>query len=270
MRLLALLLSLSLLNANAAFFKKSSKTTTSPGENYLSEFTHVEKLFASSSNKYPLRADIIIPAAGDEFQLMLHYDELTDMPIKDIAWISGRKAQAIAPLRSESNINTQLEKMVNRSNPGIAYDRMQTNKHVISKTYYFKKSKVFPSKKPEPQSIKITWANNAVIYATIDNLYLTKSEPSASPKARPTKMGAAPSPSPQGSDGRRVPRDLKDMENEQVKQQKQYEYEMLEIESTLRQMKNSDSDEESGSEEMQQFMPGALPSSDEVPQLPEF
>ncbi len=266
MRLLALLLSLTLASTNTALAKKS-KSTNPISENYLSEFTHVEKLFASSSNKYPLRADIIIPAAGDEFQLMVHYDELTDMPIKDIAWMSGRKAKALAPLRSESNINAQLEKMVNRSNPGIAYDRMQTGKHVISKTYYFKKSKVFPSKKPEPQAIKITWANNAVIYATIDNLYLTKAEPSASPKARPTKMGAAPSPRAQGSDGRRVPLDLKDIENEQVKQEKQNEYEMLEIESTLRQMKESNNDE-SGSEEM--FVPGALPSSDEVPQLPEF
>lgn len=262
MRLLALLLSLTIISSNPILAKKS-KTPNSSTENYLSEFTHVEKLFASVSNKYPLRADIIIPAIGDEFQLMVHYDELTDMPVKDIVWIHGKKPKPITALRSESATNIQLEKMVNRSNPSIAYDRMQSNKHVITKTYHFSKSKVFPSKKPEPQSIKITWANNAVIYATLDNLYLSKSEPSASPKARPTKMTA--SPRAKDSDGRTVPLDLKDIENEQVKQDKQNEYEMLEIESTLRQMKSTED-----TEETPQFVPGALPDTNDTPQIPEF
>ncbi len=249
MRIIAILLSLTILNASAALFKKKNTSPEIIHETYLSEFTHIEKLYGSNSNQYPLRADLIIPAIGDSFQLMVHYDELTDMAIKDIIWISGRSSKPISPLSTESSINSQIEKLVNRSNPGLAYDRMQTGKHVITKTYYFKKSKVFPSKRAEPQKIKITWINNAVIYVPIENLYLGKSEPSATPKARPTIMTKVPNP--RDSHGRMAAA-APEIENEQVRQEKQNEYEMLEIESTLRQMKQQE------------------PSEEGVPALPEF
>lgn len=274
MRLLALLLSLTLLSANTAHSKKSkAKNTVANTQNLLSEFTHIEKLYGSSRSQYRLRADILIPAEIDEFAVMLHYDELSDHAIKDISWISGRKKIAVSALSVDSQVNTQLEKMLNRTNPGLAYDRLQTGKHVITKTYKFKKSKVFSSKKAEPQAIKITWDNNAVIYTDIDNLYLTEAEPTASPKARPTKMSPAPSPMPETSQGRKqVVPSAQDLANEQLQQQKLYEYEMLEIESTLKQMKDLESETENMG--IQQFTPGGQAELGEqelgIPQLPEF
>ncbi len=272
MRLLALLLSLSLLSASSTLAKKAAKPVEST-KNLLSEFTHIEKLFGSSRNQYPLRADIIIPPDGDELVIMVHYDELSDHAVKDITWLAGRKQTPVAALSTESQINTQLEKMLNRSNPGLAYDRLQTGKHVITKTYKFKKSKIFNSKKAETQNLKVTWDNNAVIFVPAENLYLTEAEPVAAPKARPTQMSPAPSPMPEDSRGRKqapIP-SPQDLASEQLQRQKLYEYEMLEIESTLKQMKELESDTESAG--MQQFMPGGETGGSEelgVPQLPEF
>jgi|GEM_PF-5723696 len=261
MRLIALLLSLTILSSNAALFKKKQASTPIHTD-FLSEFTHIDKTYASSSNKYKVKADIIIPADSDSFQLMLHYDELSDMAVKDVSWLSGRKATVISPVTTDSSVNTQLERILNRGNPGLAYDRMQTGKHVITKTYIFKKSKVFPSKKAETHKLKITWINNAVIYVPVENLYLGVAEPTASPKARPTVMSQAPSP--RGSQPR-MP--SPNPQSETVKQDRQYEYEMLEIESTLRQMK-----EATGADDMpsEQFMPMEFNPNAGVPQLPEF
>lgn len=229
MRYLALILCFSLLAVNAKAAKKAKVPEST--KNFLSEFTHLDKTFASSRNKYHLIGDIVIPSEGDEFMVMLHYDELTDTPVKDIMWISGKKSKPLSPLRSESKINTQLEKMLSKANPSLAYDRIETGKHIISKAFYFTKSKAFSSKKPEPHKLKVTWENNSVIFSSLENLYLTAIE-EPQPKIKRFKADVPVNPNLKQFNTDRVA-----VENESVRQQKQYEYEMLEIESTLKQMK---------------------------------
>ncbi len=250
MRYLALILCFSLLTVSAKAAKKAKAPEST--KNFLSEFTHIDKTFASSRNKYHLIGDIVIPAEGDEFMVMLHYDELTDTPIKDIMWVSGKKPKALSPLRSESKVNTQLEKMLSKANPSLAYDRIETGKHIISKAFYFSKSKVFSSKKPEPQKLKIRWENDSVIFTNLENLYLSSNdEPKATPKLKRFKAEV-----PSNNKMKEAARVA--VENETIRQQKQYEYEMLEIESTLKQMKQFDNEGSSDFYDSGTQSPGGL------------
>lgn len=269
--LLALTMSLSPAQAGFWDFLKKNKSQQDaeiiPATNYLNEFTHMNKKFASSKNLYRFRADIIIPPTAPDMSVSVHYDELKDLEVKEIIWLSGTEQNEVKAFSTKDRINKELEKLVNSSDPGSAYDRIGSNKHLRSKTFFFYKKYIFPDARPIPHTLKIIYENDAEIQVPVEHLYKSdevyesrtiKQKPKQRHRRRPShrqppvKKTQAPAPiesepipnrvAPTNTtniSARNPDLEKKILEDKLLRQQKLYEFEMLEIEEAKRKIQAS-------------------------------
>lgn len=101
-----------------------------------------------------LRLAIHIPRDQEYLTITTLYDEINENPIEQITWVvdQGKKQKPIKikAVKIDQVINQKIESIALEYNPTLAYDRINDNKHIINKTFYYQQAAIFGdiSKKP--------------------------------------------------------------------------------------------------------------------------
>lgn len=133
----------------AAFWKKKA-----PKELILNQNIIVGGKFQaknrSNNEIYELRLAIQDHPVQKLITVVSLYDETTINPIEDIVWINQenikKSENRIKAIKVESMVNRDLEAAAAETNPTLAYDRMHSNQHVISKVFFYDRDAILPIK----------------------------------------------------------------------------------------------------------------------------
>lgn len=161
-------------NSSQAFWGKNQNKTQK--EIFLSNKATIDKKFRSADGSiYSLKFEIYIPVENGEIAILTDYDEASERTIKDLVWIVQNKSteRSVSKLSVKESVNKIYEQIATESNPGLAYDRLSQEKHIISKIFYFPKSTIIPKKIKtntlEDNFLEIVFANDDIKRIPINN-----------------------------------------------------------------------------------------------------
>ena len=161
MRKIALILLILLVfepNTSQAFFWRKKQKKDQP-KVLINEEVLIHGKFKGQGSADPvlskileLRLAIHIPRNSDVLTITTLYDEASENPIEEIAWVreaKNRKVIKTHPFKTEEIINKRLEELSINYNPSLAYDRITEGKHVINKSFLFRQSDAIGDRKKE-------------------------------------------------------------------------------------------------------------------------
>lgn len=147
---LVILFSLIAIQPCFALFGKSEKTHEHK-ELYIQNHSNIDKKFkAADGSVYNLKLELFIPhPENGDIVVSTFYDEASERSIEDIAWINlsnKNLEKRIEKFSIRQEINKVYEQLAIDHNPGLAYDRLTQEKHIINKLFYFHKNDIIAKK----------------------------------------------------------------------------------------------------------------------------
>ena len=162
MKTVLLILILMLVTMPAQAFRLFRHKDQTPSQTIINEEILIEGKFANSSNSkinpttvLDLRIAIHIPRDEQPLTITTLYDEINENPIEQITWVvdQGKKQKPIKikAFKIDQIINQKIESIAMEYNPTLAYDRINDNKHIINKTFYYDKATIFKNTSNKPK-----------------------------------------------------------------------------------------------------------------------
>ncbi len=120
-------------------------------ELYIQNHSNIDKKFrAGDGSVYNLKLELFIPhPENGDIVVSTFYDEASERSIEDIAWILVSKKgveRKVEKFSMRQEINKVYEQLAIDHNPGLAYDRLTQEKHIINKLFYFHKNDIIGKK----------------------------------------------------------------------------------------------------------------------------
>lgn len=153
------------------FGKKNKEATESSKEVLLNEEVIINNKYKSADGIFEIKLAIHIPPNGEDIRIISFDDELNKLQIENVNWIVERspdkkvthrlfKPSLIRPYETKTEVNEVYENYAVDFNPDKAYDRIAEDKHMINKSFIFKKSDVFKENKEKiAHFLEITFSN---------------------------------------------------------------------------------------------------------------
>lgn len=147
---LVILSSLIAIQPGFALFGSSEKTHEHK-ELYIQNHSNIDKKFrAADGSVYNLKLELFIPhPENGDIVVSTFYDEASERSIEDIAWINVSNKnieKRIEKFSTRKEVNKVYEQLAIDHNPGLAYDRLTQEKHIINKLFYFHKNDIIGKK----------------------------------------------------------------------------------------------------------------------------
>lgn len=137
----------------------------------LNEEVVINNKYKSNDGIFEIKLAIHIPPQGEDLRIISFDDELNKLQIENVNWLVERspnkkithrlfKPSLIKPYEIKTEVNKVYENYAVDFNPDKAYDRIAEDKHMVNKSFIFKKADIFRENKEKiAHFLEITFSN---------------------------------------------------------------------------------------------------------------